>query len=216
MTKENNKKTEPCINFTKTTPYMVSNLENFYDSQGNHLNTKPVMALCRCGQSRNKPYCDGSHNTTGIDGEKLPGRLKDKVHSFKGKEITIHDNRAVCSHDRACVRELPQVFKTGRRPWINPNGASVEEITAVIAKCPSGALSYTLNNIKWNGPDREPAIKVAENGPLEVTGSIRLQDDMNSTPQSTEHYTLCRCGGSKNKPFCDGIHLTNGFSENGK
>ncbi|UCH92411.1 MAG: CDGSH iron-sulfur domain-containing protein [Candidatus Aminicenantes bacterium] len=211
-TKEkNSKKEKPEIVFTTTTPYMVSHLENFYNSRGEKMETKPVMVLCRCSESKNKPYCDGTHTAKGIDGEKKPGRAKDKVRNFAGKDITIHDNRGICSHDRSCVNLLPSVFEKGRKPWINPDGASVREIVSVIEKCPSGALSYTIGHITCTALDREPAIKVAKNGPLEITGGIILKDDMNSTPQSAEHYTLCRCGASKNKPFCDGSHHENGF-----
>lgn len=204
---------KPEIVFTKDTPYMVSDLERFYNSEGEPLKIRPVMTLCRCGQSKNKPYCDGSHVANGIDGEKKPGRAKDKLRGFTGKDITIHDNRAVCSHDQSCVNLLPTVFTKGRRPWINPDGASVREIAAVIEKCPSGALSYTIGNITCTSLDRKPAIKVAKNGPFEITGGIILKDDMDSKPQAPEHYTLCRCGGSKNKPFCDGVHHENGFED---
>jgi len=204
---------KPEITFTKTTPYRVSGLENFYDSNGEKLPTKSVLVLCRCGESKKKPLCDGSHNAKGIDGEKKKGRLKDKVHHFKGQEITINDNRCVCSHDRSCVKHSPSVFRKGRRPWVDPNGASAEEIIDTIKKCPSGALSYTIDNITYTELDREPAIKVAKNGPLEITGGIELKDDMNSKPQSAEHYTLCRCGGSKNHPFCDGSHRKNDFND---
>lgn len=209
--KKNSQQKIPEIVFTKKTPYVVSDLENFYNSKGEPLETRPVMTLCRCGESKNKPYCDGSHVANGIDGEKKPGRVKDKLRSFAGKDITIHDNRGVCSHDRSCVNFLPAVFEKGKRPWINPDGASVRGIVAVIEKCPSGALSYTIGNITCTTLDREPAIKVAKNGPFEITGGIILKDDMNSKPQSSEHYTLCRCEGSKNKPFCDGTHHENGF-----
>jgi CDGSH-type Zn-finger protein len=205
--KKKSQEKKPGIAFTKTTPYMVSGLENFYNSRGEPLETRPVMALCRCGESKNRPCCDGTHVAKGIDGEKKPGRVKDKLRSWKGKDITIHDNRGVCSHDGACVDLLPAVFEKGRKPWINPDGASVREIVAVIEKCPSGALSYTIGNITCTALDREPAIKVSKNGPFEITGDILLKDDINSKPQSAEHYTLCRCGGSKNKPFCDGSHF---------
>jgi CDGSH-type Zn-finger protein len=210
---KNDSKKKPTIVFTKTSPYMVSGLEKFTNSKGENLKASPVISLCRCGESKRKPCCDGSHNANGIDGEKKPGRLKDKVHSFKGKDITIHDNRAVCSHDGACVDELPSVFQKGRRPWINPDGASAGEIVDVIEKCPSGALSYTIGHVTCNTLDREPAIKVAYNGPLEIVGGIELKDDMNSKPQSPEHYTLCRCGASKNKPFCDGSHFEAQFMD---
>ena len=204
---------KPEIVFTKHTPYMVSDLENFYNSRKEKLATMPVMVLCRCGESKNKPCCDGSHTAKGIDGEKEPGRAKDKVRDFAGENITVHDNRGVCSHDRSCVNDLPAVFTRGRRPWINPDGAGVKEIVDTIEKCPSGALGYTIGHITCTSLDREPAIIVAKNGPLEITGGIRLKDDVGSTPQSPEHYTLCRCGGSKNKPFCDGSHHDNGFHD---
>lgn len=192
---------------------MVHDLENFTGSRGEKLETKPVMAFCRCGQSKNKPHCDGAHTREGIDGEKEAGRVKDKVLNYKGENITIHDNRGVCSHDGACVNHLPSVFQKGKKRWINPDGAGAEEIMAVVKLCPSGALSYTVGDTTWTAPDREPAVKVAENGPLEITGGIILKDDMESKPQSAEHYTLCRCGKSKNKPFCDGTHLETGFTD---
>ncbi len=203
----------PRIVFTTTTPYKVLNLENYIGIRGEKLETREVMHLCRCGQSKKKPCCDGSHTATGIEGDKLPGRLKDKVHSFKGKEITIHDNRCVCSHDSSCMDLSPTVFIKGRRPWINPDGATKEEIIATIHECPSGALSYSLDGVLYDSLDREPTIKIAQDGPIEVKGGIILEDDMNSTPQSAEHYTLCRCGASKNKPFCDGSHFLVDFTD---
>jgi CDGSH-type Zn-finger protein len=203
---EKDARKKPEITFTKYSPYMVSGLTNFTNSKGENLKASPVISLCRCGESKAKPCCDGSHTAKGIDGEKKPGRIKDKVHNFVGKEITIHDNRGVCSHDGACVDGLPAVFEKGRIPWIKPDAAGVREIVDVIEKCPSGALSYTIGHSVCNALDREPAVKVAKNGPLEITGWIALKDDMDSKPQSAEHYTLCRCGASKNKPFCDGSH----------
>lgn len=204
---------KPCISFTKTTPYKVVGLENLIGPTGEKLPTREVMLLCRCGLSQKKPCCDGKHTETGIDGEKLPGRLKDKVHSFKGKEITIHDNRCVCSHDGSCLALLPSVFMKGRRPWINPDGASKEDIIATIEKCPSGALSYTIDGVLYDSLNREATIKIALDGPLEITGGIIIEDDQQSTPQSAEHYTLCRCGASKNKPFCDGSHYLVDFAD---
>lgn len=209
----NNKKKKPEIVFTKHSPYMVTDVENFYNSKGEKLEATPVMSLCRCGLSQNKPCCDGSHAEKGIDGEKKPDRVKDKLRDFKGKDITIHDNRGVCSHDRSCVTLLPSVFRRGEKRWIRPDEAGVSEIVDVIEKCPSGALSYSIGHRKCTELDRPPAIKVAKNGPLEITGGILLKDDLSSKPQSPEHYTLCRCGGSKNKPFCDGSHWDNEFED---
>jgi CDGSH-type Zn-finger protein len=210
----NNGKKRPMITFTKYTPYMAADLENLVDAEGNRLKVGPVVALCRCGQSKMKPYCDGSHGADGIDGEKQEGRKKDKVLSYKGEEITIHDNRGVCSHDGSCWRCLPTVFnKDMKFKWINPDGDSVKKIVETIELCPSGALSYSIGGTKCQDLLREPRIKAAKDGPLEITGFIGLKDDQGSTPQSKEHYTLCRCGASKNKPFCDGGHKKAGFSD---
>lgn len=209
----NSNKKKPTIVLTEHTPYMVSGLENFYNSKGEPLPVKNVMSLCRCGLSKKKPFCDGSHNEKGLDCEKKPDRVKDRVMDFKGKDITIHDNRGVCSHDRSCVNDLPSVFQKGKRRWIQPDNAGVKEIVNTIEKCPSGALSYSIGKMKCTEIEREPTITIAKNGPLEITGGIILDDDMDSKPQSPEHYTLCRCGGSKNPPFCDGTHLENGFED---
>lgn len=203
---ETNNPRKPVISFTKEKPYLVTGLGKMTDADGNDYKTTRAILLCRCGLSKKKPYCDGSHTQTGIDGEKKPDRKKDKIHNFVGKEVTIHDNRGVCSKDGSCVKFLPEVFKPGRRPWIDPNAASAEDIIRVIEMCPSGALSYTIGGVTHTTLDREPQIIVAKNGPFEIRGGIEIKDDMNSKPQSEEHYTLCRCGASKNKPFCDGAH----------
>lgn len=196
----------PQIIFTKYSPYMITDLKFLVDESGNQLETGPVISLCRCGYSAYRPYCDGSHAKVGFVGEKADDRTPDKLKDYKGKDITIHDNRGVCCHDGSCIKLLPSVFRSKERPWINPDGASVGEIIDVIEKCPSGALSYTIGTRRYQDLDDGPAVKAIENGPLYVTGGIVIKDDMQSKPECQEHYTLCACGKSKNKPFCDGSH----------
>ena len=72
--------------------------------------------------------------------------------------------------------------------------------------CPSGALSYTKDGVHYKDQEREPAIEIAQNGPYNIVGGIEFNDPIGSKPESKEHYTLCRCGASKNKPFCTGEH----------
>jgi CDGSH-type Zn-finger protein len=206
-------KKKPQIVFTKYGPFSVVDLEAFMNHKGEKLHTDPVMELCRCGHSKHKPHCDSSHVKAGFYGKKDEGRVKDRVREYVGKDITILDNRGVCAHDMACVRNLPSVFNRDARPWINPDGASVREIVETIEKCPSGALSFKIGSMRYQDLDREPAITVAKDGPLKIVGGIELKDDMESKPESSEHYTLCRCGGSKNKPFCDGSHMDTGFKD---
>jgi CDGSH-type Zn-finger protein len=199
---------KPLIAFTRNTPYMVIDLENLENSIGEKLKVEPVMSLCRCGESKEKPYCDNSHNACGIDGDKQPDRDPYRWKDYWGVKITVHYNLGVCSHDGSCVKMLPSVFNINKRPWINADGATPEEIIRTIKKCPSGALKYTIDGIEYKDFYRgEPKIKISSRGPLDVFGSIELKDDQASMPETQDHYVLCGCGCSKNKPFCDGQHL---------
>jgi hypothetical protein len=98
-------------------------------------------------------------------------------------------------------------------PWIDPDGAAVAEVIATIEKCPSGALSYAIDGIEAKPPQREPMVTVMNDGPYAVTGDVELAAVEFGDRASREHYTLCRCGGSKNKPFCDGTHWSIGFKD---
>lgn len=204
--KSNKDSQRPVIECTPNGPYLVKNLENLQNSKGEKIPTKPVVALCRCGGSANKPFCNGTHARIGFSGEKLPDRAPDKRDNYVGKKITIHDNRGICAHSAFCTDNLPSVFHLGEEPWIDPDGADVEVIIKTIRKCPSGALSYSIEDVECRDQDREPMIKVSKDGPYYVTGGIELKDVPQAEGSSPEHYTLCRCGGSKNKPFCSGIH----------
>lgn len=194
-------------------PYRVENLKVLNSTQGDRIKLDPEVFLCRCGKSRNKPFCDKSHIEYGFSSEKLEGRQPDRINDYAGKQITIHDNRGVCSHRGHCTDNLPSVFRMNTEPWIDPDGADPKEIARVIRMCPSGALSYTKDGVRYTNWGAPPQIRLKKNGPYEVEGSIAFQDERQNTPQTEDHYTLCRCGGSKNKPFCDGTHWYNGFQD---
>jgi len=196
----------PLVVFTKYTPYLVVGLTDCRDAEGRAVAMQPVTALCRCGKSMAKPYCDGTHNRIGFVGEKGKPRCRDHERDAVGREITIHDNRGLCAHDESCVRGLPSVFRRGKLPWIDPDGAGPGEIMATIDKCPSGALSYTYRGKRGPQPDRPAAIRISRNGPYRLEGGIRILDDLGSAPEPRERCTLCRCGQARNKPFCDGSH----------
>jgi CDGSH-type Zn-finger protein len=171
------------------------------------------MALCRCGESANKPYCDGTHSKIGFSSAKLEERTEDKRESYSGSKITIHDNRGVCAHAGVCTDKLAAVFRMKQEPWIDPDAASVDEIIAVIEECPSGALSYSIEAGGHRENDDEASIMIAENGPYVVTGAVELVDTTWGEGVSKSEYTLCRCGASKNKPFCDGSHWDINFTD---
>ncbi|HEX5921845.1 MAG TPA: CDGSH iron-sulfur domain-containing protein [Nitrososphaeraceae archaeon] len=204
-------------------PKVVYNLQNF---KGEPLSTTVGIALCRCGASKNKPFCDGTHSVIGFssanktleendDIEKIV--IKDKRRDYPGKEITVHDNRRICSHAAECVNNLSSVFKLGSRPWINPDGSKMNDIIEVVRRCPSGALSYSIDGVEYRDPEeqRNPTVTVLKNGPYHITGGIELigENIQFGEGASKEHYTLCRCGASENKPFCDGAHKSSKFND---
>jgi CDGSH-type Zn-finger protein len=203
-------------------PKVVENLKNF---KGEPLSTTVGIALCRCGKSNRKPFCDGTHSIIGFssqnvnlnenDTNKLT--IKNKRRDYVGKEITIHDNRKICSHAKECVNNLPSVFKLGSKPWIDSDGSKIQDIINTVRKCPSGALSYSIDGIEYRDPkeQRDPILTVLKNGPYYITGGIDLIGENIEFGEgaSKEHYTLCRCGTSENKPFCDGTHRTINFKD---
>jgi CDGSH-type Zn-finger protein len=197
---------------TKNGPYKVEFLDNLSNRHG-PLEVKETMYLCRCGGSSNKPFCDRTHLKNGFNSAKLDERVEDKRDNYEGKEVTIHDNRGICAHIGFCTDELPAVFRQGQEPWVDPDGASGDRIVAQVRRCPSGALSYSVDNIEHRDREGEPSIFVSHNGPYFVTGRPLLVETDRGEGASTEHFALCRCGGSKNKPFCDGTHWYINFTD---
>src|SRR6516225_1019542 len=127
------------------TPTVVPNLRR---AQGQACATVRGVALCRCGGSKSKPFCDGTHSTNGFTDKRTADQHLNRRIDYVGKRITIHDNRGICAHAGVCTDRLKTVFRMGKEPWIDPDGASVEEIIETVEKCPSGALSYSIENIE--------------------------------------------------------------------
>ncbi len=191
-------------------PLTVENLSNFNNSRGEPIECSESVDLCRCGKSQTKPYCDETHKMSGYSSDKCKNRIADKKEIFKGKDITIYDNRGICSHAGFCTSLLPLVFHGGD-PWIDPDQAEMKRIREVIEMCPSGALSYSVNEIETKDFFSKEKISVKKNGPYSIEGGIKVEDTDLGDDASLEHYTLCRCGDSCNKPRCDGSHWYSDF-----
>ena len=195
-------------------PYALSKGEvTLRREEGKTFDASAGAALCRCGGSANKPFCDGTHRKNGFSDRNTADPGRDRRVAYAGKGITIFDNRSICAHAGFCTDGLKNVFRMNAEPWIDPDGAAVAEIIATIEKCPSGALSYARDGIEAPPPRREPMITVVNDGPYAVTGGVELAGVPRAEGASEEHYTLCRCGGSKNKPFCDGTHWHISFKD---
>lgn len=203
----------PTIECKTDGPYLVKGLADLRTSSGQAIAAQPVMALCRCGGSSNKPFCDGTHRHNGFSGAKVGTAPAAAPADYRAPGITIHDDRSICAHAGRCTEGLASVFKYGSQPWIDPAGADVAAIVATIERCPSGALSCTLDSPQPAPQPLQPCIVVGKNGPYEVRGGIALVDAATGPLQTTARYTLCRCGGSKNKPLCDGTHWDIGFQD---
>jgi CDGSH-type Zn-finger protein/truncated hemoglobin YjbI len=214
----------PCrIQCQANGPYLVTNVENLTNWLGERLPTRPQMALCRCGQSAIKPFCDGTHAEIGFTDEKDPKRVPDRRDTYVGQQVTILDNRGICQHSGYCTDRLATVFHLGEEPFVTPSGGRMDEIIRAVRDCPSGALSYAIDGLEareevdYHGK-REPAIEVSRDGPYRVTGGIPLteshgDDEPRNQGASREHYALCRCGHSQNKPFCSGMHWCVDFND---
>jgi CDGSH-type Zn-finger protein/truncated hemoglobin YjbI/ferredoxin len=195
-------------------PYLVTNPHRLDSWLGVEVPTMPQMALCRCGQSASKPLCDGTHADVDFTDGKDPNRVPDRLDTYVGLQVAVSDNRGTCSHSGFCTDRLPTVFRRDADAFVAPSGGRMDEIIRAVRACPSGALGLAASGRETPGPvdhDREPAIEVSKDGPYRITGGIPLLDAqgnpvVRNAGASLEHYSLCRCGHSQNKPFCSGMH----------
>ena len=137
---------------------------------------------------------------------------------YSNKDITIIWRPNVCIHSKICWHGLKEVFDPARRPWILPEAAASQTIMEQVDKCPSGALSYVINEVSEPiVPDAVPAATAASiieclpNGPLLVKGDVIVKKSDGTEETKTGTIALCRCGASGNKPYCDGGHRNVGF-----
>jgi CDGSH-type Zn-finger protein/truncated hemoglobin YjbI len=206
----------PGIMTAKNGPYLVTNAAAVRDHLGEQLTLPPQLALCRCGASALKPFCDGTHATSGFTDDKDPKRVPDQRDTYPGEQVTIFDNRGICQHSGLCTDRAATAFRTKAEPFVAPSGARMDELIRAVRDCPSGALSLAFDGVEardlvdWHGT-RAQAIEITQDGPYRVTGSLPLTDAAGAdvpraAGSSREHYALCRCGHSQNKPFCSGMH----------
>lgn len=136
--------------------------------------------------------------------------------SYRGNAIEVTFDLEQCTHIGECLRRSPEVFQLRRRPWILPDAATADDVADVIERCPSGALQYRRldGGAEERGP--EPAVVTPiRNGPLLVRGRVEIRREDGSV-EVMPRASLCRCGASANKPFCDNTHLRSGFRAPGE
>ena len=206
---------KPTITGRENGPLLVKHLKRLTAADGREIEVKEVMALCRCGGSSNKPFCDGTHNENGFtDTSTVEPAGKDKIYSFEGKISLVAYNPRLCSHAAECVTRAPAAFDPTRRPWIEPDAAEREKLEEVVSACPSGALMIANagENPVQLVADAE-GISIQKDGPYHVNG-VEMDRGPTAEGGSAEKYVLCRCGLSGAKPFCDGTHRDAGWKDN--
>jgi CDGSH-type Zn-finger protein len=185
--------------------------------KGRDMPSNKPCALCRCGQSKDKPFCDGTHAKVGFDGtETASGEPFDKqAQVMNGPTLRLKDAPALCSAARFCHR--------GGGTWElthHSDDPKVRELAIEEAcNCPSGRLvEYDKRTGKVIEKEFEQSISLIEDpqnkvsGPIWLKGGVTVESSDGSTYEVRNRVTLCRCGGSsKNKPFCDGTHIDVGF-----
>ncbi len=203
-------KTNSLIEARDGGPLVAKGVDRLTGGAGEPIQTRPTMALCRCGASKNKPFCDGSHSEIGFESRPSGEPTPDGLRAFEGKEITVYYNRLLCSHAGECGK-LEAVFNPARHPWIEPDQGDAEDIVEVVTACPSGALSYSRpGRLPQHGVSGVPGISVEPDGPYRVT-RLPLATGPSAAGACPDKYVLCRCGASRNKPYCDGTHSTSGW-----
>ena len=163
----------------------------------------------------------------------------DRIHvrrDYATDHIVVHWDSARCIHSANCLEALPEVFDPRRRPWAQVDRADADAIAAAVDRCPSRALTYTRLDGGQQGTNAVPAtgepdeaapapaasvdatpvvVVLRPDGPLVVEGPVRIELSRGEVLQVTDQAFLCRCGGSANKPFCDGTHKRIGFTAEG-
>lgn len=141
--------------------------------------------------------------------------MKDITKKYTNGEVTIVWKPNQCIHSGLCFKGLGEVFDPRKRPWITPETSTTDKIIEQVKKCPSGALSYYLNRDVEDSNDvkveAETIVETMTNGPLMVYGNVVVKDSSGQLTRKNNATAFCRCGGSNNKPFCDGTHKKNGF-----
>jgi CDGSH-type Zn-finger protein len=189
--------------------------------KGDKYSDKEEYHLCRCGKSSDKPYCDGTHTTAGVDCTETAEHdlFDDKAEILDGPEASMSDYSHLCASGRFCDRGDTAWELVGESDDSKSKKTLIEEC----CDCPSGRLVVRDKKTgKIIEPKLEKSIGVVEDpdagvsGPLWVKGGIPIESAKGENYEVRNRVTLCRCGKSGNKPFCDGSHIDAGFNDGDK
>jgi CDGSH-type Zn-finger protein len=218
--------TEPLIRVLPNGPYRVTGValirtRPVIDGEGDkvdwelgpELDPGPTYDLCRCGESAAKPFCDGTEERVGFNGtETADGRAyADRAWRFGEGPVVLTDDPSICSVAAFCHAAGTDVWELAEQ---TSDPKAQDQLKRMVRRCPSGRLGYILP------PDDDPVeetlspeVRVIDNGPYWVVGGVAVEAADGRRYEVRNRITLCRCGRSRNKPFCDGSHIRARFKE---
>jgi uncharacterized Fe-S cluster protein YjdI len=141
--------------------------------------------------------------------------MKEITKKYTNGEVTVVWKPNTCIHSAICFTGLPQVFNPSSRPWVNIEAADTDRIINQVKQCPSGALSFYMNSESQTAvaqSEENIIIEATPNGPLLIYGNVLVKKSNGEEERKTNVTAFCRCGGSGNKPYCDGTHKKNKFA----
>lgn len=142
--------------------------------------------------------------------------MKEITKHYTNGVLTVVWKPSMCIHSAICFKGSPNIFDPRERPWITPEGGTTQQIIDQVKQCPSGALSYFMNNETDTKPvsvTGESTVEVVPNGPLLVYGNLKIKESNGNEVTKNKITAFCRCGNSTNKPYCDGTHQKIGFKD---
>jgi CDGSH-type Zn-finger protein len=171
-----------------------------------------TVRLCRCGASLTKPFCDDACDAMGFDGEEVAdhGPYEERRYPYEGDGLTLDDDLTLCTQAGYCGDRFENVWAMIERA---ADPATRERIRTMSRLCPSGRIRTRLPDEGPDEPDLPVSIAAIEDGPLWVRGGIEVVGAEGEPYEVRNRQTLCRCGSSGNKPFCDGTHNQVGFKD---
>jgi len=140
----------------------------------------------------------------------------EEKYDFPGEKVDVVWDKRLCIHIGECGQAKGDLFVGGRKPWCQPDLVGPGEVKEVVARCPSGALFYKVKDgSEVENADAENTLLVVYNGPYYVRGDLDIEGAADDMPGVKYRAALCRCGLSKNKPFCDNSHEAGKFQDYG-
>jgi CDGSH-type Zn-finger protein len=200
------------IPLVRKSPVMSEHGEPLTWKKEETLTDQSNYLLCRCGNSSEKPFCDGTHSWTPFDGTETAdtSSVDSRATVYNGTRIALQDDHSMCMHAGFCGNAITNVWKMIEQ---SDDSRVRGHLMAMIERCPSGTLAYALEPEGENlEPDLPVEIAVTPDGALWVSGGITVERSDGQPFETRNRVTLCRCGNSKNKPLCDGTHKEIGFS----